>query len=190
MQLPGPLLNFIWCVLFPLWLLAGVGDYLCHRRTRIELNSGRYESMLHLAEALQLALPLLAVLFLRINALVLAVVMATMVVHTATAYWDLHYTTGKRFIPAIEQVVHAVLLLVPLFSAALLAMMYWTEFLTLLGLERTPDAWAVQLKPDPVRPAYLGLILGCTFVLNFLPLLEEVFRTSRTRAVVPAATLA
>lgn len=190
MQLPSLLLNFIWYGLFPLWLLAGVGDYLCHRRTRIELTSGRPESMLHLAQALQLAVPLLAVLFLRVNASVLAIVLAGVAVHTATAYWDLHFTTGKRFIPAIEQVVHAVLLLFPMFGTALLAMMYWSEFLTLLGLQRTPDAWAVQLKPDPVRPLYLGLILGCTFVLNFLPLLEEVLRTSRTRAVVPAATLA
>ena len=34
--------------LVPLWLLAGAGDWLCHRLTHIERNAGVRESLLHM----------------------------------------------------------------------------------------------------------------------------------------------
>ena len=33
--------------MLPLWLLAGLGDWLCHRRARIERTSGAPESGMH-----------------------------------------------------------------------------------------------------------------------------------------------
>jgi hypothetical protein len=34
-------------LLLPIWVLAGVADYLWHRRTRIETTSGTEESLTH-----------------------------------------------------------------------------------------------------------------------------------------------
>lgn len=61
----------LWVVL-PFWLLAGLGDYFCHRRTRIEETSGAPESKLHIAQFVQIVVPTLMGLFLRINLPILA----------------------------------------------------------------------------------------------------------------------
>jgi hypothetical protein len=45
----------------PVWLAAGFADYLCHRASHIELTS---ESLLHLLQFGEMALPILAAMFL------------------------------------------------------------------------------------------------------------------------------
>src|SRR3954468_17262202 len=55
------------CVL-PLWIIAGLGDYLCHRAARIQDNSGAPESILHLVQFGLVGLPVTLGLFLRANA--------------------------------------------------------------------------------------------------------------------------
>ena len=40
----------------PLWLLAGFGDWLCHRVQRIEHSTGLKESLLHLAMIAELGI--------------------------------------------------------------------------------------------------------------------------------------
>jgi hypothetical protein len=49
------------------WLLAGVADWACHRRTGLERTTGVKESLLHLLMIAQVGLGVLAVLFLEIN---------------------------------------------------------------------------------------------------------------------------
>jgi hypothetical protein len=51
----------------PLWLAAGFADYLCHRATSIETTSGWKESLLHLLQFGEMAIPVLAAIFLEIN---------------------------------------------------------------------------------------------------------------------------
>ena len=62
----------LWNVLafgaLPAWLLAGFADWLCHRRSKIEITSGSRESAMHLLLHLEIAAPLLAALWLEINA--------------------------------------------------------------------------------------------------------------------------
>ena len=55
----------------PLWLAAGFADYLCHRAAHIERTSGAKESLLHLLQFGEMAVAVLAAMFLEINALVL-----------------------------------------------------------------------------------------------------------------------
>jgi hypothetical protein len=52
----------------PVWLAAGFADYLCHRATSIELTSGWKETLLHLLQLVEMAIPTLAAIFLDINA--------------------------------------------------------------------------------------------------------------------------
>src|SRR6187455_1671073 len=47
----------------PAWLAAGFADYLCHRAAHIERTSGWKESVLHLLQFAEMALPILAALF-------------------------------------------------------------------------------------------------------------------------------
>ena len=60
MSLLQTLWGLLLWVLYPLWLLAGAIDYVCHRRTNIEHTSGATESLLHLAQFAALLLSLTA----------------------------------------------------------------------------------------------------------------------------------
>jgi hypothetical protein len=50
----------------PVWLAAGFADYLCHRAAAIEVTSGWKESLLHLLQLGEMAIPTLAAIFLEI----------------------------------------------------------------------------------------------------------------------------
>ena len=55
----------------PLWLAAGFADYLCHRGSDIEHTSGFKELLLHLLQFAEMAVPIMAVMFLEVNALII-----------------------------------------------------------------------------------------------------------------------
>jgi hypothetical protein len=76
--------------IIPVWFLAGFADYVCHRATDIA-HTGPRESLFHLLMFAEIALPLLMCLFLEINALVFAVMIAAFLAHDATALWDVSY---------------------------------------------------------------------------------------------------
>ena len=62
-------LLLLWFIM-PVWFLAGLADYLCHRASDIEHTSGWKESVLHLVMFAEIAVPLLMCLFFEINALI------------------------------------------------------------------------------------------------------------------------
>jgi hypothetical protein len=57
----------------PLWLIAGLADWFCHRASDIEHTSGPKESVLHLVLLAEMGGPVLLALFFQVNALVIAV---------------------------------------------------------------------------------------------------------------------
>jgi hypothetical protein len=73
--------------LVPLWICAGLGDWLCHKRTRIESNAGVPESIMHSLMMAEVGVPVLLALFLEINAALFAVMIAG-AVHAVTAWID------------------------------------------------------------------------------------------------------
>src|ERR1044072_6264298 len=79
----------------PLWLAAGFADYLCHRASRIEATSGPKESALHLLQFAEMAIPTLAAIFLDINALIILTGIVCLVLHEATAIWDVRYAYDR-----------------------------------------------------------------------------------------------
>jgi hypothetical protein len=101
----------------PLWLAAGFADYLCHRASSIELTSGYKESLIHLLMFAEVAVPLLAAIFLEINALVIATMIAGFIAHQLTALWDVTFANDKRRVTPIEQQVHSFLELMPLMTS-------------------------------------------------------------------------
>src|SRR5215212_2972104 len=101
----------------PVWLVAGFADYLCHRASHIETTSGWKESLLHLLQFAEVGVPLLAALALEINTGLIVLMIVCLVLHQATAMWDVHYASQAREIMPIEQHIHSVLEMLPLTAA-------------------------------------------------------------------------
>lgn len=165
----------------PLWLLAGLADYLCHRASRIELTSGYKESLLHLLMLIEVAIPLLAAIFLEINALIIAVMIAGFVVHQLTALWDTTFASHRRRITAVEQQVHSFLELMPLMAMVIVIILNWPQFLSLWGLGSEVARYDLVLKREPLPWTYVAAFLSATVVFELLPYLEEFVRGLRSR---------
>lgn len=176
--------------LVPLWLLAGAGDWLCHRLTHIERNAGVRESSMHMLMLAEVGVPLLMVLFLEVNALVIAVVLAALVIHEATAWWDVQYASKRRHIAPVEQHMHSLLEVLPMTAASYVVVLYWGQFLALFGAGNEPARLALAWKPAPLPPGYLAGLLVAVALLGGLPYLEELWRCHRWRKREREAALA
>src|SRR4051794_16516881 len=99
-RVEGSAHRFLMSVIVPVWIAAGLLDYIWHRRTKIETTSGPRESVLHLAMLAEAGPGLLAPLLLEVNAGVLALMYASYFAHQATAMWDVDSTVSERLIPS------------------------------------------------------------------------------------------
>ncbi|ARP76486.1 diguanylate cyclase [Bordetella genomosp. 6] len=167
--------------IMPLWILAGVADWLCHRASDIAHTAGPRESLLHLLMFAEIGLPLLMCLLLEINALVFLVMLAAFVLHEATALWDVSYAQSRRRITPLEQHVHSFLELLPLMAGTLVALLNWPAFLSLFGLGDQPADWSLRWKAEPLPFGYVAAILGAALLLEALPYAEELWRGLRAR---------
>ena len=173
--LPG----FMFWVLLPLWTLAGIADYLLHRRTKIERTSGRGESWLHVLQAGETGLPVIAGLFFQINSLVLLVMIAAAIAHTLTALWDGTYTVKRRFIPPLEQHVHSHLEYIPLVAVASVVLLHWDAFLGIFAVGNPAGSWSLTLRATPLPREYVATVLLAVFVVQGALLVEEAVRCHR-----------
>ena len=71
-MLSDPTVLILMYFVLPLWLVAGFADWLCHRASHIETTTGAKESLIHLLMFTEVGIPLLAAMFLDINALIIA----------------------------------------------------------------------------------------------------------------------
>jgi len=126
----------------------------------------------------EMGVPVLACLFLEINAPVLAVIIAAFFVHEATAMWDVAYAVTRRKVTPIEQHVHSFLEMLPLMGASFLVVLHWPKFLELIGLAGKRDM-RIRLKREPLPAPYLVAALGAVIVFEMLPYLEELRRSWR-----------
>lgn len=162
--------------ILPLWLAAGFADYLCHRASRIETTAGYKESLIHLLMFAEVAVPMLAAIFLEINALVIALMMAGFIAHQLTALWDISFANDRRYISPVEQQVHSFLELLPLTAMLIVIILHWPQFLSLWGLGGETPRFAIALKPDPLPSGYVATFLGAVLLFELLPYLEELLR--------------
>jgi hypothetical protein len=163
----------------PVWLLAGLADWACHRAERIERSAGLKESTLHLAMIGELGLGVLAVLWLQVNAAVLVLLLAVCVAHELTMWWDLRYASSKRLIPIAEQWVHGVQMVLPWVGVVTLAIVYREQALAVLGWnERMPD-WALRWREPPLPVEAKAAVLLGAVLLVVLPFLQEWQRCRR-----------
>ena len=187
MEAHGLLWWLLGAVIFPAWLLSGCADYACHARTDIAHTSGRHESVLHLVQTAEIGLPLLVFLFFDVDALVLAILLAGVVAHTATSWADLRWATPRREITPGEQYVHSFLNVLPWVALALVAVLHWPVVVALVD-PAIPTDWRLQLRapafPLPVRAA----VLGASLLLGVLPGLWEFGRTSAAARHSPSSS--
>jgi hypothetical protein len=115
-MLSDPTALILMYFILPIWLVAGFADWLCHRASHIESTTGAKESLIHLLMFAEVGVPLLAGMFVDINALVIATMIVAFLVHEATALWDVNYATTARTITPTEQHVHSFLEMIPLMA--------------------------------------------------------------------------
>lgn len=177
-QLSALLWRLLACAILPLWLLAGLADYIVHARTRIERTSGVHESALHLLQTAEIAAPMLALLFLEATAPVLLLALAGVVLHTFTAYRDLRWAAPRRHITVFEQFVHAFLIVLPLAAFALVVALHWPAWQAVWPpFDAEAGGWALRWR-DPQFPLpVLASILGASALLGVVPGAIEFART-------------
>jgi hypothetical protein len=173
----------------PVWLAAGFADWCCHRATHIETTTGAKESAIHLLMFLEVGAPLLAGLFLEINAGTIIFMVAMFFLHEATALWDVTYATTVRRITPFEQHVHSFLELMPLLAITCILIAYWGQTMALLGVGNEEARFDISLKGHPLPPVYLATLFGAIFLFEVLPYLEELTRGLRANggAWIPRA---
>jgi hypothetical protein len=171
--------NVLMYFILPLWLAAGFADYLCHRAARIEVTSGYKESLLHLLQFAEVGVPILAALFLEINALVILVMIACFVLHELTAFWDVSYASRTRTVTPFEQHVHSFLEMLPLMALLMIVVLHWPQFLALFGLGSDPARFTLSLKQPPLPWLYTAAVLALVLLFDLLPYLEELARGLR-----------
>ena len=179
MQTAEVLRNLLMYFVLPLWLAAGFADYLCHRAAHIEHTTGWKESLLHLLQFGEMAVPILAALFLEINAGVILLMILCFLLHEATAYWDVRYATSRREVAPVEQHVHSFLEILPLTGLLLVVALHWEQFISLFGFG--PARFDFLPKSDPLPWNYILTVMGLTLLFEVLPYLEELVRGLRQR---------
>ncbi len=184
METDEVLVAILMYVVLPLWLAAGFADYLCHRASHIEKTSGWKESLLHLAQFGEMAMPVLAALFLDINSGVILIMIVSLILHEATAIWDVSYASARRSVSPTEQHVHAALEMLPFTGVLLVIALHWPEFTALFGFGQ-PD-FSLTLKPQTLPIAYIVTMLTLTALFEVLPYLEELARGLRYQRRSPS----
>jgi hypothetical protein len=169
------LLIVLLCLTLPLWLFAGLGDWLSHRHTRIDRTSGPRESALHLLLYLLIALPLALALFLDITALLQVIMAAAVIAHMGVSLWDTSFSQPRRYISPLEQQIHSYLEMLPLFAVALVIVLHWDAL-------KNP-AWTLSLRDPPLPAAWIwGVLVALLAGLSLI--LEEWWRCRRAAYAV------
>ena len=166
----------------PLWILAGLADWWCHRRTAIERTSGLRENLFHWLLFAEAGVALGAVAVLEVNAALLLLVAVAFLVHELTTFVELRYTVPRREVAPLEQMIHSFMEILPLGLLGLLAVMGWGQ-LTLTEGGRSD--FALRMTREPWPPAYLLAVAGAVLLFNVLPLAEEALRCWRARGLPP-----
>lgn len=173
-------------VVVPIWLAAGLADWLCHRASRIATHGGLQESMIHLLMFAEVGAPLLAAIFLQVNAGTILLMIVAFFAHEATALWDVSYAVRHRHVSPVEQHVHSFLEMVPLMAILLVVNRHWPQAVALVGMGNEPARFALAWKQPPLPQAYVTTLLTAIAVSQAFPYLEETWRGWRARRTVRA----
>lgn len=160
-----------------LWLLAGTGDFACHRRTDLPRTSGVAESFAHLLQLGLLGGAILAWLAFDAGRDVLLLMTACVVSHALVGYWDTRIAFARRrVVSPIEQHLHSVLDMAPFIALAWIAWRQWPVSQGEQGMTLRTPALSARIWIAVLLPA---------IVLVVAPAIMEF--TSALRARAPAS---
>jgi hypothetical protein len=179
--------NYMLYFLVPGWIVPGLADYACHRRTRIETTSGLREAVLHFLMITVVGVPILLGLLLEINALVILLMIGAYFVHLAMALYDVSYAVTKRTVTPIEQHVHSFLEVLPFMAVSFVVCLYWGQAQALIGLGPDRADFSLRLKDPPLPGTYLATVIAAVLVFLGLPYAEEILRCYRASLRQPSA---
>lgn len=166
-------------LLLPAWIVLGFLDWLCHRRSEIEVHCGPWESVLHLTLLALAGAAILMGLLLEINEPILCLVALCFVLHEVTVYVDIRYAHARRDLSPAEQRVHDFMTAVPVSVLCLIAILHWDTITSLVFQPSSILSEPIRLKSHPLPPAQVVGILVAVLLGNFLPYLEELLRGAR-----------
>ncbi|TPI45053.1 diguanylate cyclase [Mesorhizobium sp. B2-9-1] len=181
-MLADPMVLILMYFVLPVWLVAGFADWLCHRASHIESTTGAKESLIHLLMFAEVGIPLLAAMFLEVNALVIAVMIVTFFVHEATAIWDVRYATTARTVSPVEQHVHSFLEMIPLMGLVIVVALHWGQFLALFGAGTERARFDLTWKEQQLPVIYIAAVMIVIVLFELLPYVEEFFRGLRANS--------
>jgi hypothetical protein len=184
-----PTLTLLLYFILPLWLAAGVADWLCHRAARIERTTGAKETLIHLLMLAEVGVALVAAIFLEVDAAIFALMIVAFLLHEATALWDVSYATTAREVTPLEQHVHSFLEMIPLMAMLSLAARHWPQLLSLFGAGGEAPDWSLARKQEALPTGYVAAMFGAIVLLEVLPYVEELLRGLHANggALVPTA---
>lgn len=171
--------NFMLGAVMPIWMAAGLADWMCHRRTRIEATSGSKESVIHLLMLAEASVPVIAGMALEITSPVLLLMFSAMLLHSVTGLWDVSYAVKRRKVTPLEQHVHSYLEMVPVMATAFVSILHWPELRALLGFGRRQPDWSLRLKARPLPFWAVVTLLAGMAAFEVAPYVEELRRTRR-----------
>ena len=178
-MLNDPVVLILMYFILPLWLAAGFADWLCHRASHIETTSGAKESIFHLIMLAEMGLPLLAAIFLQVNAGIIAFMIAAFFLHEITALWDVSYAVTVRRISPVEQHVHSFQEMIPLMAILLLISRHWGQFQALFGFGPETPRFDLAWKEEQLPVVYVISIMVAALLFEIIPFVEEFFRGLR-----------
>jgi hypothetical protein len=170
----------------PIWMGSGLLDWWWHRKTKIQETAGTHESMIHTLMMTEAGIPVMMGLFLEVNALVLLTAIAAVLVHEATAFWDVAYAEERREVTPNEQHTHSFLEVVPVMAASHLIALHPDQFRALLGVGDERPRFELRPKSEPLSRAYVSGILAATVTTVVLPYAEEIWRCYRVDRTLEA----
>lgn len=180
------LYDFILLILLPAWLLVGLGDWYCHRKSHIEHTAGARESVLHLMLSFEAAVGVLSGLFFEINALILCVIIVAFIVHEITTSIDFRVADPERRLTPTEMRVHDYLTAIPFAAVCLVLMTHTGQLLAIVGLGNEEPDWTVRWKVEPLPVGYLVGWNLAAVLLNIGPYSEELIRCLRAARKIPS----
>lgn len=130
----------------------------------------------------EVGIPLLAAMFLDVNALIILIMIVTFFVHEATAMWDVSYATTARTVTPIEQHVHSFLEMIPLMGLVSVISLHWGQFLALFGAGTETARFELVWKSQQLPVTYIACVMAVILIFELLPYLEELVRGLRANA--------
>jgi hypothetical protein len=166
-------------VLMPLWTIPGFGDYLCHRRAKIESTSGTQESITHSLMMASVAVPAIQALLFETNALTLVVGAAALTFHELVVIRDVAYAAPRRHVSVTEQHFHSFLEVLPFATLSFLLCLRADQTLAILGLSDEKPDFTLRFKAEPPPAAYVTGLLALITLSIGIPYAEELLRCVR-----------